>query len=348
MARERIAVIGGGAWGTALACLGARLGHPTWIWARETEVVEEIERDHANSPYLPGERLPPSLRASADPVEVLRGAGIVILVPPSKYFRQVMGSLAAHIAPDAAVVIATKGIEEESLELMTGVLAQVAPALGPERVGVLSGPSFAKEVVRDLPTDVVVASKSRPLLDRVQDALHSPTFRVYGSVDPVGVQVGGSLKNVLAVAVGASDGLDMGANARAALMTRGLAELTRLGVALEADPLTFLGLAGVGDLILTCTGELSRNRQLGIEVARGADPREYLHARRSVAEGFWTAKATHALALKHGVEMPITEQVYAILHEGRPLVKAAVQLMARSAKDELDGIRDLWTQAGPR
>lgn len=339
-------VIGGGAWGTALAAHAARMGHTTKLWAREPEVVAAIHAHHQNDPFLPAEPLPPSLTASNDPEEVLRGADVVMLVPPSKYFRSVTTEVAGFVPPGADVLIATKGIEEESLTLMTQVLAETMPDVGPERVGVFSGPSFAKEVVRGLPTDIVIASKSQELTRRVQEALHSPVFRTYASSDPIGAQVGGALKNVLAVATGAADGLGFGHNARAGLITRGLAELARLGVRLEADPLTFLGLSGVGDLILTCTGDLSRNRQLGMEVARGAKPKEYLASRRSVAEGFWTAAAAHRLALREGVEMPISEQVYLVLHEDRPLAEAAETLMSRAYKDELYGIREVWDPRG--
>jgi hypothetical protein len=203
----------------------------------------------------------------------------------------------------------------------------------------LSGPSFAKEVASGLPTDVVAASTDGAAAAFVQQELHTPMFRVYTSDDPIGVQVGGAVKNVIAIAAGACDGLGLGTNARAALIARGLAEITRLGVALGADPLTFLGMAGVGDLILTCTGALSRNRELGMKVAEGLDPKAYLASKRSVAEGFWTSAATYALAKKRGVDMPITDQVYHVLHEGRPLLDALKMLVTRSYKGELLGIR---------
>jgi glycerol-3-phosphate dehydrogenase (NAD(P)+) len=334
-----IAVIGAGAWGTALAAHAARLGHPTRIWAREREVVDSIRSAHENALFMSGVPLPESLGASDDPAEVLAGADLVIVVPPSKYFREVTSLVSRHVPKDADVLIATKGIEESSLEPMTTVLSETMPYVRPERVGVLSGPSFAKEVVKGLPTDVVVGARDEGLVARAQEAFHSPRFRVYSSTDPVGVQVGGSVKNVIAIATGAGDGLGFGHNARAALITRGLAEMTRLGVALDADPLTFLGLAGVGDLILTCTGDLSRNRQLGTEIARGADPAKYLASVRTVAEGFWTSAAVHALATKKGVEMPITEQVYLVLHEHKPLPEAAESLMTRHYKAELYGIK---------
>jgi glycerol-3-phosphate dehydrogenase (NAD(P)+) len=221
---------------------------------------------------------------------------------------------------------------------MSEVLAETLPGVADERLAFLSGPTFAAEVARGKPADVVIASRGMTAARRVQTLLHAPLFRVYSSADPVGVQVGGAVKNVMAVATGACDGLDLGTNARAGLITRGLAEITRLGVALGANPLTFLGLAGVGDLVLTCTGELSRNRTLGKQIAAGADPLTYLASRRSVAEGFHTSAAAYALARKLGVEMPITENVYHVLHEKRPLLEALRLLLERSSKDELQGI----------
>jgi len=339
----RVAVIGGGAWGTALAAHAARRGHPTRIWAREAEVVASINEDRQNALFLPQERLPDLIVAYDDPAEALRDAELVLLVPPSKYFRAVAGAVAPAVPADADVVIATKGIEEGSLQLMTEVLAETIPDVAPDRVGVLSGPSFAKEVVRGLPTDIVIASRGQSLTRRVQEAFHSPECRTYASADPIGAQTGGALKNVLAVATGAADGLGFGHNARAGLITRGLAEIARLGVAMGADPLTFIGLSGVGDLILTCTGDLSRNRQLGLEVARGASPEGYLKSRRTVAEGFWTSAAAYQLAKNKDVDMPVAEQVYLVLHEGRPLTEAAKGLLGRSYKDELYGIREVWS-----
>jgi glycerol-3-phosphate dehydrogenase (NAD(P)+) len=222
---------------------------------------------------------------------------------------------------------------------LSTVLAETMPAVGTERLAFLSGPSFAREVANGLPTDVVVASHDMIAARAVQPALHAPMFRVYASDDPIGVQIGGAMKNVIAIAAGAGDGLGLGANGRAAIITRGLAEITRLGVALGANPLTFLGMSGVGDLVLTCTGDLSRNRTLGAAVANGADPAEYVKSHRSVAEGYSTCAAAHALAKKRGVDMPITEQVFQVLHRGRPLMKALHMLMNRDYKEELDGIR---------
>ncbi|HKA30911.1 MAG TPA: NAD(P)H-dependent glycerol-3-phosphate dehydrogenase [Candidatus Binatia bacterium] len=336
----RFAVVGSGAWGTALAAHVARLEHEVAMWAFEREVAEEITQRHTNTPFLPDITLPDSIRASHDAASVVAGAEVVVLVPPSGHMRAVSTAIAAAIPRDAIVVVATKGIEEGSLQLMSQVLAETMPRLEPERLAFLSGPTFAREVARGLPTDVVVASSGMVAARKVQELVHSISMRVYSSADPIGVQVGGAIKNVLAIATGACDGLAFGTNARAALITRGLAEITRLGVALGADPLTFLGMAGVGDLVLTCTGELSRNRTLGIRIAEGADPAAYLARQRAVAEGFSTSAAAYELSRTLAVEMPITEQVYLVLHRGRPLLEAGRALLERSRKEELHGIRE--------
>jgi len=336
----RFAVVGSGAWGTALAAHVARLEHEVAMWAFEREVAEEITQRHTNTPFLPDITLPDSIRASHNAASVVAGAEVVVLVPPSGHMRAVSTAIAAAIPRDAIVVVATKGIEEGSLRLMSQVLAETMPRLEPERLAFLSGPTFAREVARGLPTDVVVASSGMVAARKVQELVHSISMRVYSSADPIGVQVGGAIKNVLAIATGACDGLAFGTNARAALITRGLAEITRLGVALGADPLTFLGMAGVGDLVLTCTGELSRNRTLGIRIAEGADPAAYLASQRAVAEGFSTSAAAYELSRTLAVEMPITEQVYLVLHRGRPLLEAGRALLERSRKEELHGIRE--------
>jgi glycerol-3-phosphate dehydrogenase (NAD(P)+) len=337
-AKKKIAVVGGGAWGTALAAHAARLEHDVILWAREPEVVADVNERNENRLFLEGVALPRSLRASADPSEVLAGADIVILVPPSAFLRNVAGVVAEHVPRSARIVIATKGIEEKTLHLMTDVAAEVLTGHDANELCALSGPSFAREVASGLPTDVVVASKSSDAASAVAAALHSPMFRVYTSKDPIGVEVGGAMKNVLAIAAGACDGLGMGTNARAALVTRGLSEMARLGVALGGDPLTFMGLSGVGDLILTSTGALSRNRSLGIKVAEGIEAGKYLASQRTVAEGFLTARAAWRLAQKLGVDVPITEQVYYVLHEDRPLLEAMKMLLTRAQKDELWGL----------
>lgn len=334
----KVAIVGSGAWGTALGAHAARLDHEVRMWALEPQVVEDVNVRHVNGLFLPDVKLPEPLRATGDAAEAVASADLVVLVPPSKYLRAVSERIAAHVSAEAVVVVATKGIEEDTLMLMSEVLAQTLPRVGPDRLAFLSGPSFAKEVARGLPTDVAVASHRMTAARAVQRLVHSPMFRVYTSADPVGVQVGGAVKNVVAVAAGACDGLELGTNARAALIARGLAEITRLGIALGANPLTFLGMAGVGDLVLTCTGPLSRNRTLGMKLAEGVDPKAYLAGVRSVAEGFSTAAATFDLAVKVGVDMPITEQVYHVLHRGRPLLEALKLLVTRAQKEELTGI----------
>jgi glycerol-3-phosphate dehydrogenase (NAD(P)+) len=335
---RRIAVVGAGAWGTALAAHAARQDHAVSLWAHEPDVVADITHRHENGVFLEGVQLPASIRASNDPAEVLEGADLVVLVPPSAFLRPVAERIAPHVER-ARVVIATKGIESGSHMLMLDVVAEAMPNVDRASLTVLSGPSFAREVANGLPTDVVVASKSEEAAADVQRLLHSPMFRVYTSHDPVGVEVGGALKNVLAVAAGACDGLGLGTNARAALVTRGLSEMARLGVAMGGDPLTFMGLSGVGDLILTTTGALSRNRTLGLKVAEGANPATYLAGQRSVAEGYGTSKAAYELARIHEVDVPITEQVYEVLHRGRALLDAMKSLLTRAQKDELWGFR---------
>ncbi len=332
------AVVGSGAWGTALATHLARLDHEVVMWSYEREVAAEITERHTNGAFLPGMALP-TIRASHDPADVVRGAEIVILVPPSSHLRRVSVMVAPAVPRDAVVVVATKGIEEGTLQLMSEVLRESLPGVDAERLAYLSGPTFAREVAQGLPTDVAVASVDMVAARKVQALVHSVAMRVYTSADPIGVQVGGAIKNVMAVATGACDGLGMGTNARAALITRGLAEITRLGVTLGADPLTFMGMAGVGDLVLTCTGDLSRNRSLGMRVAEGVDPAAYLASQRAVAEGFSTSAAAYDLSQKLGVDMPITEQVYHVLHRGRPLLEAARALMERGSKEELVGMR---------
>jgi glycerol-3-phosphate dehydrogenase (NAD(P)+) len=308
------------------------------LWAREPDVVKDVEDRHENRLFLEGVALPESLRATGDAKKALAGAEIVLLVPPSAFLRRVTESLAADIPKDARVVIATKGIETDSQKLMLDVVAESLPNVTGPSLVVLSGPSFAREVASGLPTDVVVAAKDEKAAIDVQGAFHTPFFRVYTSTDPIGVEVGGAMKNVLAIAAGACEALGLGTNARAALVTRGLSEMARLGVAMGGDPLTFMGLSGVGDLILTATGALSRNRALGAKIAEGIDAAKYVASQRTVAEGYLTAKAAWQLAQHLGVDLPITEQVYHVLHEGRPLLEAMKQLMTRTSKSELWGL----------
>ena len=334
-----IAIVGAGAWGTALAIHAARMGHSVRLWAREREVVESARASRENRAFLPGFALPDAIGVTGDSDEAVSGADLVVLVPPSKHLRDVARMTEKSIGEGALVAVASKGIEESSLKLLSEVLAEVLPNVPASRVAFLSGPTFAKEVALGLPCDIVAASNAMSACEPIQRMLHAPTFRVYASGDPVGVEVAGALKNVIAIAAGACDALSLGLNARAALLTRGLTEITRFGVALGADPLTFLGLAGMGDLVLTCTGELSRNRQLGIEVAKGQSAAAYLATQRTVAEGFYTAHAAYDLAHKLGIDSPIVEQVYFVLHRERPLLDALRLLVTREFKDELQGIR---------
>lgn len=309
------------------------------LWAHEPDVSKVIGETHENKAYLPGIGLPEKLRATSDMAEAVSTTDVVILVPPSSHLRKVSAQVAEHLPKNAQVIVATKGIEEYSLKLMSEVLEETMPAVKWDRLSFLSGPNFAKEVAGGLPTDSVVASKDHEAAVRAAEVMHSPTFRTYTSEDPIGIQVGGSIKNILAIAAGTCDGLGLGYNARAALMTRGLSEMARLGVALGADPLTFIGMAGVGDMILTCTGDLSRNRTLGKVIAEGVDPKEYLSKQRAVAEGYLTSHAAYHLGKKLNVSMPITDAVYSVLHEGKPLFEAMRELLMREAKFELYGLR---------
>lgn len=327
----RAAVVGGGAWGTALAHLLAQGGHDVRIWAREDDVVEHINRSHANPRFLPGATLDARVHATGHMEEALGDAALVLYVAPSHVLRDVVRGGKGAVAPGAIAVVATKGIERGSLALMTEVVQQELPT---HAVVALSGPSFALEVARGMPTAVVAASADAGAASTVQRALSSPVFRVYSNDDVTGVEVGGALKNVMAVATGIADGLQLGFNARAALITRGLAEMTRLGVKLGADPLTFMGLAGMGDLVLTCTGSLSRNRSVGLEIGRGATLAEVLHGRDTVAEGVTTAESAKALAAREGVEMPIVNAVHRVLFEKQPARWALVELMTRDLKGE--------------
>jgi glycerol-3-phosphate dehydrogenase (NAD(P)+) len=326
-----VAVLGAGSWGTALAGHLAGKGVAVRLWAYEPEVVEAVNDRHENPLYLPGAALPPGLRALADPAAAVRGVPVVLSVSPSHVTRRVLGPLGAAVAPDALVVSATKGIEQDSLALMHEVVADCLPG---RAVAVLSGPSFAKEVAQGQPTAVVAASADPAAAARTQALFAGRRFRVYTHHDVTGVELGGALKNVIAIAAGMLEGLGLGHNPRAALITRGLAEMTRLGVAMGADPLTFAGLAGMGDLILTCTGGLSRNRSLGEFIGRGGSATDWVREHRMVAEGANTAEAAVRLAARHGVELPICAQVASILRGEQRARDAVEELMERDLKAE--------------
>ena len=329
----RAAVIGAGAWGTALADLLARNGHDVAIWAREEDVVDTINRRHENVRFLKGATLHPALSASGDMAKVLAGAELITYAAPSHVLRAVIRQDTRSVPASAVLVVATKGIERESLEIMTDVVGDELPH---HSIVALSGPSFAAEVAARQPTAVVAASKDAAAADIVQSAFSSQTFRVYTHDDVIGVELGGALKNVMAVATGIAEGLGLGYNSRAALITRGLAEIVRLGGALGANPATFAGLAGVGDLVLTCTGLLSRNRSVGVEIGEGKTLEEVLAKKETVAEGVNTTQSAYALAAREGVEMPIVDAVYRILFKGFAVRDVIGTLMTRELRAEQD------------
>ncbi|WP_437503442.1 NAD(P)H-dependent glycerol-3-phosphate dehydrogenase [Sorangium sp. So ce1099] len=329
-----VAVIGAGAWGTALAKLLADKGNPTALWAHQGELAERIGRERQNHRYLPGVELPESLRATSDLEDALRGAELVVVVVPSHALREVVREAGRHIPRGALVCSATKGIENDSLMLMSEVLVDELGRAAEPRLSYLSGPSFAREVAAGQPTTVVVAGRSERETHAVQRLLATDRFRVYWSDDVVGVEVGGALKNVVAIAAGICDGLGLGHNARAGLITRGLAEMARMAAAKGANLLTLAGLSGMGDLVLTCTGELSRNRTVGLEMGKGRKLDEILAGLGHVAEGVKTAKSAYELANKLGVSAPISVEVYRMLYEGKPPQQAVVDLMTRALTRE--------------
>lgn len=329
----RCAVLGGGAWGTALADVLARNAHEVVLWAMEPDVVQSVNLKHANERFLPGFGLAKNLRAASVLDETLDGATLVCVATPAQHLRSVMRRSVAALGATAIVCVASKGIEAETLALMSDVVAQEAPG---RAIVALSGPSFAAEVVARQPTAIVAASERLMAAEAIQDAFSNAHFRIYTHDDVVGVELGGSLKNVIAVAAGLVEGVGLGFNSRAALITRGLAEMTRLGVALGAQPATFAGLAGLGDLVLTCTGSLSRNRAVGIAVGQGASLGDALAGKETIAEGVATTRSTLALATREGVEMPIVEMVHRILFDGHSARTAVAELMSRELRSEQD------------
>lgn len=328
------AVIGAGAWGTAIADRLARNGHAVRLWAREDDVVASINTRHVNDRFLPGASLAPTLTATSDMAQALADAVLVIYAAPSHVLRLVARAAAPHLAPSAVLGVATKGIERDTLALMTDVVAEESPS---HATVAFSGPSFAAEVAAQQPTAIVAASTVPSAAALLQLATSARTLRVYTTDDVTGVELGGALKNVMAVATGILEGLGLGFNPRAALITRGLAEMTRLGVALGARPETFAGLAGLGDLVLTCTGSLSRNRAVGVAIGQGQTLEQALAGKDTVAEGVLNAQSAQALAARAGVEMPIVEATHRILFDGQPPVEAIAELMARELRAERDG-----------
>ncbi len=333
MSARQCAVVGAGAWGTALADLLARNGNDVVLWARESDVVADVNARSENRRFLAGHALAASLRATDDLAQAVAERDVVVFAPPSHVLRAVARGAADAVPPGATLAVASKGIEQGSLSVMTEVIADVLPG---RAVVAVSGPSFAAEVAARQPTAVVAAAEDQDAAARLQRALSSPEFRVYTHDDVLGVELGGALKNVMAVATGILEGLGLGFNSRAALITRGLAEMTRLGGALGASPATFAGLAGVGDLVLTCTGALSRNRAVGIEIGRGRPLDEVLAERETVAEGVLTTRSARDLAARAGVEMPIVNAVHRILFEGAAVGQAVTELMSRALRGEQD------------
>jgi len=335
---SEIAIVGAGAWGTGIAIVLGRKGtHRVRLWAHETDVCDSIAQKRTNERFLPGRQIPKSVSASNDLAAVLEGAQIVVSVMPSQHCRGLFERMRPLLRPQTMIVSATKGLEEVSLQRMTEVIVDVlknssgsAPV-----VSALSGPSFAQEVARGDPTALTIASQDAALLRTVQQEFSDPNFRVYTNYDVIGVELGGALKNIVAIAAGVCDGLGLGHNSVAALITRGLAEMTRLVVACGGRAETMSGLAGLGDLVLTCTGGLSRNRSVGVELGRGRMLQEIIAGMHGmVAEGVFTTTAAVGLAQTRGVEMPITEQMHAILHYGKSPREAIQDLMARTGKSE--------------
>jgi glycerol-3-phosphate dehydrogenase (NAD(P)+) len=331
---KRAAVLGAGAWGTALAKLLSDKGESVVLCTRRPDLPAQIARTHENERYLPGIQLAPELEVSDDFERAVSAADLVVLAVPSHAVRGVLGTIASALPADVPIVSATKGIENESLMLMGEVVAEVLGRAADARFAVLSGPSFAREVALGLPTAIVVASSSPAVAHQVQERFAGERLRVYTSDDPVGVELGGALKNVIAIAAGACEGLGYGHNSRAALITRGLAEIVRLSMAKGGNALTLAGLAGLGDLVLTCTGELSRNRTVGFELGKGRTLPDVLAGLGHVAEGVRTAKSAYDLGRKCNVDMPITTEVYRVLYESKSPNQAVSDLLARANRPE--------------
>lgn len=332
MNKLKIAVIGAGSWGTAISLLLTRNGVNVTLWAHRQDHVDQIKLCKENRTYLPGFAISEHLLVTSDIDEAVAGASFIIMVVPSHVFRSVFSQIKELLTPNQIVVSASKGIENDSLLTMTQLMDSEFPS---DRYAVLSGPSFAKEVAAGKPTAVTVAAKNTSVAKAVQDVFFSGNFRVYTSTDVIGVEVGGTLKNIVAIAAGICDGLGYGLNTRAALITRGLAEITRLAVSMGAIPLTMAGLAGLGDLVLTCTGDLSRNRFVGLQLGQGKTLSAIQREMKMVAEGVKTTQSSWFLSKKIGVEMPILEQVYHVLYEGKSCLDATRDLLDRGGKNEL-------------
>ena len=336
--KVKIGVVGAGSWGTALTNLLASKGFKIDLWVFEKEVKEQIESYRENKVFLPGISLSDHISPSNDIETVVKGKDLVLLVVPSHVMRETASKIREHISKETIIVSASKGIENKTHLTMSGVLREIFHEIPEDSFAVLSGPSFAREVVRKVPTVVAVASKNQKVADVVQQIFATPYFRVYTNNDMIGVELGGSVKNVIAIASGITDGLGLGLNTRAALITRGLTEMRRLGLKLGANPRTFAGIAGVGDLVLTCTGDVSRNHTVGKKIGEGMKLNEILSEMRMVAEGVKTAKSVYNLSRKLGVEMPISHEVYHVLYDDIAPKEAVRRLMTRDLKQELDEV----------
>ncbi len=332
---ERIAVVGGGSWGTAFAAMLAERHGEISLWVREPDVCSAILSHRENRAFLPGVRLPEAVRPTTELGTALADRRIVALAVPSQHLRAVGEQCAPHLAPGTMVVSLAKGLEGGTLLRMTEVLEQVLPEVR-ARLAVLSGPTFAREVAEGIPSGATVASADPAVATALQATFSGQRFRVYAGTDVTGIEIGGALKNVMAIAAGMSDGLGFGHNARALLITRGLAEISRVGIRLGADPQTFFGLSGLGDLVLTCTGDLSRNRMVGMRLGKGERIADILAGMQMVAEGVRTAGAAVDLSRRTGVAMPISEQVHLILQEGKNVRTAVTELLSRALRRERD------------
>ncbi len=330
----KIGVIGAGSWGTALANVVATNGHATVLWAYEPELVAGMAATGINHLFLPGIELHPALQYTGSLAEAVNGADLVLLVTPTQVMRGLLAALGTELSPTTVLASASKGIELGTLCTVSRICCQVLGDNVAERFVALSGPTFAREVAQGLPSLIVAGSGNNAAACLVQRLFSNPSFRVYTSSDTIGVELGGAVKNVIAIAAGISDGLGFGHNTRAALITRGLAEIGRLGRAMGANDATFAGLAGMGDLVLTCTGDLSRNRTVGIKLGQGMSLESVLSEMRMVAEGVKSAESVDALARRLGVEMPITRKVYEILYCDKPARQAVLELMSRDLKPE--------------
>lgn len=338
----RAAVLGAGSWGTVLASLLADNGFAVTLYARNPSVAEEINRHRTNAKYLPEFHLPEGVRATTSLEEAVSDMDLIVMAVPSHSVRQVARSAASHLRGNPWVVHAAKGFEPETLKRISEVLTEEFPAHLADRIAVLSGPSHAEEVARRSPTAVVVSSTSRETAEAVQSLLINSYFRVYTNPDLIGVEIGGALKNIIALGAGLSDGLGFGDNAKAALITRGLAEIARLGMAMGARPITFAGLSGVGDLVVTCTSRHSRNWRAGYMLSQGKALDDVLREMGMVVEGVKTTRAAYRLARSHGVEMPITAELHGVLFEGKDPSQAVKDLMGRGKTDEMEEIVEGW------